>query len=101
MDDKKRKVGIGMGIGSIFAVLYSLDPVKFSEYFSLAIQQEISRLLIAFAVAAWIHSGRVKKEFVNVTEAINGLGSALRQDLSALSERVGDLERKVIPEKGN
>lgn len=95
MDGKAKKVGVGIGISSVVAVLYGLDPVKFSEYFSLAIQQEISRLLIAFTVAAWIHSGRVKKEFKGVTEAINGLGSALRQDLTALSERVGDLERKV------
>ncbi len=95
MDDKKKKVGLSIGFGSIIAILYSIDPVTFSEYLNLALQQEISRTLIAFSVAAWIHSGRVKKEFKSVTEAINNLGSALRLDLSALSERVGDLEKTV------
>ncbi len=95
MDGKTKKVGWSLGIGSIFALLYGIDPIKFTEYLSLAMQQEISRLMIAFSVAAWIHSGRVKKEFKGVTEAINSLGSALRLDLSALSSRVGDLEKTV------
>ena len=95
MDDKKRKVWMGLGFGSLVAGLYNLDPIKFSEFFNIAIQTEISRLLIAFSVAAWIHSGRVKKEFKNVTDAISGLGDALRADLSSLGSRIERVEIKV------
>ncbi len=49
-----------------------------------------------FALAAWIHSGRVKSEIKAqcgpLTQAVREMGEALRQDLSVLSERTGKVE---------
>lgn len=97
MDEKlsKKKLGLGLGAGTL-AVLFGLDPDKFLTYFSVAIQHQITINLIAFSVAAWIHSGRVKKEFTSVTGAINNLGDALRADLKSLGNRLGTVEGEVV-----
>lgn len=53
---------------------------------------------LAFTIAAWFHSGRVKSEIrsqsVLISEAFNNLAQALRQDMNNLNSRVTALEKK-------
>lgn len=91
---EKKHIGFGLGTGSIVA-LYFNDSELFMKYLNMAMQHQVSQYLLAFSIAAWIHSGRVKKEFHSLTMAINNLGSALRLDLSTLGNRIGDVERQV------
>lgn len=53
------------------------------------------RDLAIFSLAALIHSSRVKKSMSHITDAINNLGAALRQDLSMQSERIGRVEERM------
>lgn len=61
-----------------------------------AIQSEATKFGIAFVFAAWIHSGRVKKEikasFSGLSQAIIDLGTALREDLKNHSDRIAKIE---------
>lgn len=54
---------------------------------------------IAFAIAAFIHSGRVKKEIANqmstLVSALNSLGEALRQDMKKQSQRIDFVSSEV------
>lgn len=74
--------------------LFDLDTIKL--FLGDAIGAEVTKFTIGFVVAAWIHSGRVKKEIASQLEGIRlamlDLGSALRQDLSNQSERIGKVE---------
>ena len=76
-----------------------LDPEFFQGVLTGALQSQVTQFGVAFALAAWIHSGRMKKEIgtqlSSVTAAINNLGTALRQDLAALSERIGQVESRM------
>lgn len=62
-------------------------------------QQQVTQFGIAFSLAAWIHSGRVKKEIASqlngIRTAVNDLAAALRQDLVAQSERISKIETRV------
>lgn len=59
----------------------------------------VTNYLAAFAVAAWIHSGRVKREIKTqvgaLVIAINGLGEALREDMKKQSQRIDFVETEV------
>lgn len=95
----KKKIGIGLGAGTLLSALYGYNPEKFMEYLSIGSQQTLTRDLFLFSVAAWIHSWKVGKSFENVTLAIQNLGDALRGDLGALGSRVGKVEQ--VLEKTN
>lgn len=61
-------------------------------------QHQVTQAGLAFTVAAWFHSGRVKSEiraqsFI-ISEAFNNLAAALREDMNGLSNRVTALEQK-------
>ncbi len=51
---------------------------------------------VAFAIAAWLHAGRVKQEIriqmANVVDAVDNVAAVLRQDLTKQSERIGQIE---------
>lgn len=75
--------------------------------FSEAAHSEIAQAGFFFTVAAWLHSGRVKKEirenFVSLTMAIDKVADAFREDLKVqgarldnLAARVTSLEEKTI-----
>lgn len=46
----------------------------------------------SLALASFIHAGRVKKELKHITEALNGLSTALRRDLDNHSQRIDKVE---------
>lgn len=74
-----------------------LEPENLERILGHALSAQMIRDLAAFGLAALIHSSRVKKEiraqFSHLTEAINSLSSALRQDLANQSERIGRVEK--------
>ncbi len=74
----------------------NFDSSSISNILSQASQNELVRYGFFFALAAWIHAGRVKKEiklnFVALTSAIQELGGALRADLES--------HRKILAEHG-
>lgn len=61
-----------------------------------AFGHQVTQFGIAFAIAAWLHAGRVKKEIKeqmgNVVSAVDNVASVLRQDLNHQSERIGHIE---------
>lgn len=65
-----------------------------------ALSHQVSQFGIAFVIAAWVHANQVKKEISGqmglVTEAINNVATALRQDLAVQSDRIGNVEKKLI-----
>lgn len=99
LEQNKKSIGVTLGVGSILTLLYSLDPTSIAKLMSEAANSQIAQAGFFFTLAAWIHAGRVKKEiaanFQLVTDAINNVAVALRQDLSAQSSRIGGLETKV------
>lgn len=64
-----------------------------------AVQSQVAQFSFSFGLAAWIHSGRVKKEIAaqlsGIKDAVKDLSAALRQDLEKQSERIGKLEDRV------
>jgi hypothetical protein len=73
-----------------------MDGIDLGGLLSATLNHQISQFTIAFGIAAWIHSGRVKKEISNqmtqVIAAINNTALALRQDLQAQDKRITILE---------
>lgn len=80
----------------IYALKTYLEPEQVFGLFSAALQSQVTQFGIAFAMAAWIHSGRMKKEIASqlsgITAALNNLGSALREDLKRQSDRIETVE---------
>lgn len=83
----------------IYALKTYLEPEQVFGLFSAALQSQVTQFGIAFSMAAWIHSGRMKKEIANqlsgITAALNNLGEALRQDLKIQSDRIEKVENGV------
>lgn len=73
-----------------------IDPEIIIGLLGEAFASDFMRSGAAFALAAWIHSARVRKEIRSqmepLTQSIKDLGAALRQDLAVLSERTGKVE---------
>lgn len=96
----KKTLGVGLLTTSGVALFYGLDPEYFLKFFGAALNNQIAQAGIAFTFAAWIHSGRVKKEissqFTYVTEAINNVATALRQDLAAHAVQISEIKDGFI-----
>jgi hypothetical protein len=64
-----------------------------------AIESDVAQFMLAFTIAAFIHSSRVKKEiranFDRLADAIKDLSSALRQDLASHSDRIAKVEERM------
>lgn len=79
--------------------LVGLDPTGLVGVMSQAAQSQIAQAGFFFTLAAWIHSGRVKKEiklnFTTLTEAINNIAKTLREDLEKHGKRLDSLEGRV------
>lgn len=109
-DKKKAAVGPAAGVVALLStagIAFGIDPETMNFTLQTLAGNQIAQAGFFFSVAAWIHSGRVKKEisknFTSVTEAINNVASALRTDLEGqkkilekLDRRVKTLEDKVI-----
>lgn len=73
-----------------------LNSETISSLMGEALGHQVTQFGIAFAIAAWVHAGRVKKEIKeqmsNVVAAVDNVASVLRQDLTHQSERIGHIE---------
>lgn len=69
------------------------------KVFSEAAQSQIAQAGFFFTVAAWLHAGRVKKEirdnFSALTESINKVADAFREDLKVQVSRLDNLATRV------
>ena len=76
-----------------------LSPENLGNIMSQASQNQLVQYGFLFSLAAWIHSGRVKKEiklnFASVTDAINSISRALREDLEKHGKRLDMIEGRV------
>jgi len=93
----KKTAGIAGGAGlGMFAIS---DPEAVIQGIMATANSQIAQAGFFFAVAAWIHSGRVKKEisknFGAITEAINNVAAALRLDLQKHGERLDGISQRV------
>lgn len=97
---------VAMGVGLITGLLGPGHAEEVYSSLSTAAQSEITQAGFFFALAAWLHAGRVKKEiklnFASLTTAINQVADAFRADLRAhglkldnLANRVQSLESKT------
>ena len=73
-------------------VLNLLSPEAFVGIASQALQSQVAQFGIAFSFAAWIHSGRVKKE---IGLQLGGIKDALTSLLKVESERITKLEKRM------
>ncbi len=89
-----------------------LDFDRIVDFIGGALSHQITIDTIAFGVAAWIHSGRVKKEiasqFSQITlhmqsgiDSINMVATVLRNDLQLQSEMTGSLRADVTDLRGD
>lgn len=100
MDKKvKEGVGYGLGLGSIGVLIVSMTPEAMVGHFTNITESKVAQFGFFFTLAAWIHSGRVKKEiaaqFTTITEAINNVATALHNDLAAHGSRLDNLTNRV------
>lgn len=70
----------------------SIDSM--TSLLSQGLQSDYAKMSFAFTMAAWVHSGRMKKEikanFTELTAAINAVASAFKKDLEAQSKIIQD-----------
>ena len=82
-----------------FTIAPELDSEQIKLIFGEAASNQIAQAGFFFTIAAWLHSGRVKKEikenFSSLTKAINDVASAFREDLKAHSEQLNNLASRV------
>ena len=99
-EENKRLVKGSAWLGGITGLLYGIDPNGVSNLLTEAANSKMAQYGFLFTLAAWIHSGRVKKEiassFIVVSEAINNVAEALKKDLRLQAERLEHLENISI-----
>lgn len=72
----------------------------FGPIFSSNFGQEVTKFSVAFAIAAWINGGRIKKIGENMIVAMKDIAAALRSDLDAQKKITSDLQSDVKELKG-
>lgn len=76
-----------------------IDQEVIRSFLGEAASNQITQAGFFFTLAAWLHSGRVKKEiksnFASLTEALNNLADSLREDLKNHSSRLDNLTSRV------
>lgn len=90
---KDNKVATGTaiaGIGAIVGMLFGVDPEVITKFLSTTAQSQIAQAGFFFTMAAWLHSGRVKKSigenFQILTTAIDNVAKTLSEDLKKQAE---------------
>ena len=95
-------VGFASGMG-ISPTTEQVDAI--SKLFSEATQNQITQAGFCFTLAAWLHAGRVKKEirenFAALTESIDKVALAFRDDLKAHAARLDNLSERVTSLESN
>ncbi len=80
-----------------------LDPDLITKYLSATLAADLTHQIFLFSLAAWIHSGRVKKEiraqFSTLTNAIHGVENKLGPAIQHLDFRITVLETRNKGEK--
>lgn len=103
-DEHQIKVHVGIGLGSLAAVFYGIDPESFSQYLSAAANHQFTQMTATFAFAAWVHQAGVRKEIAaqmsSMKLSIDGVASALRLDL-AEQKKVSDKIVESVSELQN
>jgi len=104
MQAPKTTTVLSMAGGALaaFAISYfnlDIDRDKVMAVFSDTASNQIAQAGFFFSVAAWLHSGRVKKEirvnFVALTMAINQVADAFKEDLKRHGDRIDNLSFRV------
>lgn len=96
---KGAKIGACAGASAWFGYLLGLDPSVLFKFITETATNQIAQAGFFFAAAAWIHSGRVKKEiarnFGAMTDAINNVANALSSDLKNHKEILDNHEKRL------
>jgi hypothetical protein len=75
------------------------DPEAFQGVLGEALSNQVSQFTMAFTIAAWVHSGRVKKEIRTqvggIISSIDSVAQTLKQDLAAQGKRLDGVENTV------
>ena len=92
-DEHQVKAHVGIGLGSLAALFYGIDPESFSQYLSAAASHQFTQMTLTFTFAAWVHQAGVRKEIASqmtgMKASIDGVAAALRLDL-AEQKKVSD-----------
>jgi hypothetical protein len=76
-----------------------LDLNAVSDLISQGLSHQVTQFTIAFGIAAWIHSGRVKKEIASqvtsITGAIDRMASAHVAEATNTSTKIDQLTSRV------
>ncbi len=76
-----------------------MSPESIIAMFGEALNHQVTQFGIAFTMAAWIHSGRVKKEIkaqgVILVASIDGLALALRTEISQQNDRITEHAKRI------
>lgn len=98
MDDLKKKGMVALKIGAVSAgaIYTAFDSETVMAMLGSAFQEKVVQAGAAFTIAAWLHSGRVKKEIntmsVGIISSVDNVAKALRQDLEVQSKRMDHIE---------
>jgi hypothetical protein len=81
-----------------------LDTIQ--TFLGAALTHQVTQFTFAFSIAAFIHSGRMKKEIASqvsgITASIDGVTKALKDEILNQNSRIGSIEKRVeILEKGD
>lgn len=81
------------------SILAFLEPEHLVELFGSAVSHDATKFGLAFSLAAWIHSGRVRKEIkalgAGIVESVDKVAFALKQDLKVQVERMDRIENGI------
>ena len=110
-ENNPKKLGVKK-VTSLFAIGFASGGTLLASpesvhsvigFLSEAMQSRIAQYGVCFAIASFIHSGRVKKEIKNnmvaftaaMTTAIDGVSHALREDLKKQTDTLKGVSDKV------
>lgn len=106
--NRKKTAAIALSSGGIAATITFLlsssygAEIKYDQIINVAndvFSSQMTQAGFFFTMAAWLHSGRVKKEikdnFSSLTNAINNVAESFREDLKKHSERLDNLSVRV------
>lgn len=95
----KKKIAAWFSFGAIGTALVAVNPEGVLDFLNEALKHQVVSFTVAFSLAAWIHSGRVKKEIKNQFEslvtAITGLGEKLENRIENVEEDIKKIKHVI------
>lgn len=77
-----------------------LDPEMVRDWAQGALSHQFTQMTIAFTVANWLHSGRLKKEikaaFLSLTDSIDNVASKVTNEMSGIQTQIKVLNERVV-----